>query len=193
MVSNRNFEPKILGFLCNWCCYAGADLAGVSRYQYPSNIRSIRLMCSGRVDMHFIIRAFLNGTDGVFIGGCWLGDCHYLTQGNYQALNLVHIMKKILLEIGINPERLRLSWVSSAQGLRFAETVTDFTNTIKELGPLGLDDSENGKILRLKLESVRSSIPQIKIVEWKKLREHFKTEEEYDEFYKTEEAEQIFQ
>ncbi|MDA3832911.1 MAG: hydrogenase iron-sulfur subunit, partial [Spirochaetales bacterium] len=100
MSTNREFEPKIVGFLCNWCCYAGADLCGVSRYQYPPNIRVIRLMCSGRVDPAFIIKAFLHGADGVYIGGCWPGECHYITEGNYDALTNTYLYRKILEQIG---------------------------------------------------------------------------------------------
>ena len=174
MVIRHQFEPKILGFLCNWCCYAGADLAGVSRYQYPPNIRVIRLMCTGRVDSSFILRAFSNGIDGVFIGGCWLGECHYLTQGNYQALSMMHLTKKLLKQIGVSHERLRLEWVSASEGIRFTEVITDFTNKLKELGPLGID--ENG--LKLKLEAVKNLVPYIKLVERERLRVHFDTEEE---------------
>jgi len=146
------FDPKILGFLCNWCCYAGADLAGVSRYQYPTNMRIIRVMCSGRVDPAFILRAFSNGMDGVFVGGCWLGECHYVTEGNYSALSVMHICKKLLEQIGVNPERLRLEWVSASEGIRFTEVITDFTKKLKELGPLGIGEGidENGLKLKLK-------------------------------------------
>lgn len=105
-MSGIEFKPRIVGFLCNWCCYAGADLCGVARYQYAPYIRVIRLMCSGRVDMGFVLRAFSNGSDGVFIGGCWPGECHYSTAGNYDALSMVHICKKLLKQIGIDPERL---------------------------------------------------------------------------------------
>ena len=121
------FKPRILGFLCNWCCYGGADLCGVSRYQYPPSMRVIRLMCSGRVDLEFVLRAFANGNDGVFIGGCWLGECHYITEGNYDALSKMHLAKKLLEHIGVNPDRLRLEWVSAAEGIRFAEVMNDFS------------------------------------------------------------------
>jgi len=191
MVVRHVFEPRILGFLCNWCCYAGADLAGVSRYQYPPNIRVIRVMCSGRVDPSFILRAFSNGTDGVFIGGCWLGDCHYLTQGNYDALSVMHLSKKLLEYIGINPERLRLEWVSASEGTRFAEIVTDFTRQLKELGPFAGDGKhENG--LELKLEAAKSLIPYIKLVERERLRVHFATEEEYAEFFNSDGVDKLF-
>lgn len=106
MGTGFEFKPRIVGFLCNWCCYAGADLCGVSRYQYPPYIRVIRVMCSGRVDPAFMLRAFSNGTDGVFIGGCWPGECHYATEGNYDALSRVSLYKKLLEYIGVNPENL---------------------------------------------------------------------------------------
>jgi coenzyme F420-reducing hydrogenase delta subunit/predicted transcriptional regulator len=188
MVTGYGFEPRILGFLCNWCCYAGADLAGVSRYQYPTNIRIIRVMCSGRVDPAFVLRAFANGTDGVFIGGCWLGECHYITEGNYDAVSMTHLTKKLLEQIGMNPERLRLEWVSASEGNRFAEVITDFTNKLKELGPLGIE--ENG--LKLKLEAAKNLVPYIKLVERERMRVHFKTDEEYKEYFTSEEADRLF-
>ena len=156
MVVRYDFEPKILGLLCNWCCYAGADLAGVSRYQYPTNIRIIRVMCSGRVDPAFIFRAFSNGMDGVFVGGCWLGECHYVTGGNYQALDMTNLCKKLLEQIGLNPERLRIEWVSASEGIRFAEIVTNFTKQLKELGPLGIAEGKGLGQLKLDLEAAES-------------------------------------
>ena len=186
------FEPKILGFLCNWCCYAGADLAGVSRYQYPTNMRIIRVMCSGRVDPAFILRAFSKGMDGVFVGGCWLGECHYVTEGNYEALGVMHICKKLLKLIGVNPERLRLEWVSASQGIRFAEVITDFVKKLKGLGPLGIGEGIDTNGLKLKLEAVRSLVPYIKLVERERLRVHFETEDEYDKFFGSEEVDRLF-
>ena len=193
-MTKREFEPKILGFLCNWCSYAGADLAGVSRYQYPTNIRIIRLMCSGRVDMSFILRAFSNGMDGVFMGGCWLGECHYLTQGNYHALSMMLITRKLMKQIGIDPARLRLEWVSASQGNRFAEVVTDFTRQLKELGPIGIDDGTegNGRGLRIKLEAAKSLVPFIRLVERERLRVRFETQEEYEKFFNSEEVDKLF-
>ncbi|MBM4463380.1 MAG: hydrogenase iron-sulfur subunit [Chloroflexi bacterium] len=134
-MKGNNFEPLILGFACNWCTYAGADLAGTSRIQYPPNIKMIRVMCSGRVDPTFILKAFSKGVDGVFIGGCHPGDCHYI-EGNYKAMRRIALTKKLLQDFGIEPERLRLEWVSASEGVRFGQVVADFTNTIKELGPL---------------------------------------------------------
>lgn len=129
------FEPQILGFACNWCTYAGADLAGTSRIQYPPNIKMIRVMCSGRVDPSFILKAFARGVDGVFVGGCHPGDCHYI-EGNFKAQRRIALLKNLLGELGVEPERLRLEWISASEGARFAQVISDFTNTIKELGPL---------------------------------------------------------
>lgn len=129
------FEPKILAFLCNWCSYAGADLAGVSRFQYPPNVLPIRVMCSSRVSPEHIFQAFDQGADGVFVAGCHPGDCHYLN-GNYKTLRKVKLTKKMLEQIGINPKRLRLEWISSAEGTKFAEVVREMTEELKKLGPI---------------------------------------------------------
>jgi len=135
MTEKEDFEPKIIGFLCNWCAYAGADLAGVSRIQYPPNIRIVRVMCSGRIDPVFILEAFKNGADGVLVAGCHVpSDCHYVN-GNFKALNRVTLLKKILQEFGIEPERLRLEWISASEGDRFATIVRDMIERVKELGP----------------------------------------------------------
>jgi F420-non-reducing hydrogenase iron-sulfur subunit len=129
------FEPKIVGFLCNWCSYAGADLAGVSRIQYPPNIRIIRVMCSGRVDPIFVLEAFKNGSDGVLIAGCHLpSDCHYI-DGNFETLRRVTLLKTVIQQFGIEPERLRLEWISASEGEKFAATVRDMVQQIKQLGP----------------------------------------------------------
>jgi F420-non-reducing hydrogenase iron-sulfur subunit len=135
-MSGRNdFEPKIIGFLCNWCAYAGADLAGVSRIQYPPNIRIIRVMCSGRVDPVFILEAFKNGADGVLVAGCHLpSDCHYLS-GNFKASRRIALLRKVLQSLGLEEERLRLEWVSASEGDRFASIVRDMVEQIKKLGP----------------------------------------------------------
>lgn len=129
------FEPRIIAFLCNWCTYTGADLAGVSRLKSPANIRVIRVMCSGRVDPTFILKAFDLGADGVLIGGCHPGDCHY-AEGNYKTLRRAHMMKKILKEYGIDESRLRLEWISAAEGDKFQEVTTTFTEKVRSLGPL---------------------------------------------------------
>ncbi|MEM2102786.1 MAG: hydrogenase iron-sulfur subunit [Candidatus Bathyarchaeia archaeon] len=133
--TKTEFEPKIVAFLCNWCAYAGADLAGVSRIQYPPTVRVIRVMCSGRVDPVFILEAFKDGADGVLVAGCHLpSDCHYLT-GNFKAQRRVLLLKEVLRQFGIEPERLRLEWVSASEGDRFATVIKDMTNEIKKLGP----------------------------------------------------------
>jgi len=192
MSAGHEFMPRILGFLCNWCCYAGADLAGVSRYQYPPNIRVIRLMCSGRVDPAFILRAFSNGIDGVFIGGCWLGECHYVTEGNYSALSMMHLCRKLLGHIGLNPERLRLEWVSASEGIRFAEVMADFTKKLEGLGPLGKSEGMDKKGLKFKLEAAKNLIPYIKLVERERLRVRFDREEKYKAFFNSDEVNRLF-
>lgn len=132
--SRQEHDPKIVGFLCNWCCYAGADLAGVSRFQYPTNIRVIRVMCSGTVEPEMVLEAFIQGADGVFIGGCHIGDCHYAT-GNYHTEMKVKLMKKLMDAAGFDVRRLRLEWVSAAEGGRFSEVMKEFTDELKRLGP----------------------------------------------------------
>jgi F420-non-reducing hydrogenase iron-sulfur subunit len=132
------FNPTIVGFACNWCCYAGADLAGTSRMKYPANLRLIRVMCSGRIDPQFILRAFKEGADGVFIGGCHPGDCHYVS-GNYKTEKRIFLLKNLLSGLGIEPERLELNWVSASEGQIFADKVTGFTERMRKLGPLALD------------------------------------------------------
>lgn len=136
------YQPKIVGFLCNWCSYAGADLAGVSRYNYPPNMRVIRVMCSGRVDPTIIVTAFEEGLDGVFVGGCHPGDCHYLT-GNYQTEYKILMLKTILKKIGFDERRLRLEWVSAAEGKRFSEIITSYVEEISNLGPSPVKTDEN--------------------------------------------------
>jgi len=130
----NSFEPKIIGFLCNWCSYAGADLAGVSRLQYPPNIRVIRVMCSGRVDATFVFKALADGADGVLIAGCHPGDCHY-SEGNYNTMRRYELMTKVLDQLGVEKERVRLEWISAAEGHDFARVVNEFTETIRQLGP----------------------------------------------------------
>jgi len=132
------FEPKVIGFCCNWCAYAGADLAGISRIQYPPNLRMIRVMCSGTIDPLYILEAFQKGADGVFIGGCHPGDCHYMA-GNYKTRRKVSLVKRLLSQLGVSPQRIRLEWVSAAEGQAFAQVVTDFIEKVKELGPSPLN------------------------------------------------------
>ena len=138
------FEPRIVGFLCNWCSYAGADLAGVSRISYPTNIRIIRLMCSGRVDPVIVLETLAQGADGVMVMGCHIGDCHYIT-GNLQAERKINMLKKLLARTGLEVERLRLEWVSASEGGRFAELVKDFTDQLKKLGPSPLGGDKPDK------------------------------------------------
>ncbi len=158
MEIDYDFEPKIIGFLCNWCCYAGADLAGVSRYQYPTNLRIIRVMCSGRVDPKFVFAAFADGADGVFIGGCWLDECHYVTNGNYQALEMTKRCKGLMSHIGLDPERLRIEWVSASEGVRFAEVITDFTKRLRSLGPLGAAEGKDAQQIRAEIQAAEGLI-----------------------------------
>ena len=129
----EDFEPKILGFLCNWCCYAAADSAGVSRLQYPPNIRTIRVMCSGRVSPGHIIRAFEHGADGVFVSGCHINDCHY-GFGNRWAEKQIEKTLKLVEMLGIEPDRLKLEWISASEGEKFATSIRTFVERIKELG-----------------------------------------------------------
>ena len=128
------FKPKILAFCCNWCAYAGADLAGVSRFQMPTNVRVIRVMCSGRVPPELVIRALANGLDGVMILGCHPGECHY-SEGNYLTRRRAHVLKRLLDYIGIEPERFQLRWVSAAEGAKFSAVVKETTYKITALGP----------------------------------------------------------
>ena len=130
------FNPEILVFCCNWCSYAGADLAGVSRFQYPPHMRIVRVMCSGRVDPSFILKAFKDGADGVLISGCHIGDCHYISGNEYAQERFEKLRSIIIKQLGIDEKRLRLEWVSASEGKRFAELITEFTNEVKELGPL---------------------------------------------------------
>jgi len=134
-----SFEPRIIGFLCNWCSYTGADLAGTARLKYPPNMVGIRVMCSGRVDPGFVLDAFRCGADGVLVCGCHPGDCHYV-EGNYKCMRRIPLTKKILTGMGIDPVRLRLEWVSASEGNRFQQVVTEFTEQIRNVGPLKLQD-----------------------------------------------------
>ncbi|MFW9828700.1 MAG: hydrogenase iron-sulfur subunit [Candidatus Thorarchaeota archaeon] len=129
------FEPNILVFCCNWCSYAGADLAGVSRFQYPPNIRIIRVMCSSRVEPIFVLRAFNNGIDGVLIIGCHMGDCHYMKGFEYTQTRMNHLTK-LVKYIGIEPERLQVHSISASEGKQFSELINKFTNKIREIGEL---------------------------------------------------------
>jgi len=129
-----SFEPKIVAFLCNWCSYRGADLAGTSRMKSPPNVRPIRVMCSGRVEPDFILKAFEAGADGVLVLGCHPGDCHY-AEGNYKAIRRIALLKKMLPQLGIEDERLRLEWVSASEGGRFVDITGEMTEQVRKLGP----------------------------------------------------------
>ena len=128
------FEPKIIAFLCRWCSYAGADLAGVSRLQYPANIIPVRVNCSGRVDAELVLAALGSGADAVLVGGCHPGDCHYVN-GNYKTRRRIWLLRQALEKSGIDPERIRLEWVSASEGVKFQQTIESFTHQIRELGP----------------------------------------------------------
>jgi len=133
----KGFEPKIVAFFCNWCSYSGADLAGVSRLQSSPNIRVIRTMCSGRVDPAMIMRAFELGADGVLVGGCHFGDCHYL-EGNFKTMRRIELMQMVLKRFGIDEQRLRLEWISASEAEKYARVTFEFTEQVRELGPLTL-------------------------------------------------------
>jgi F420-non-reducing hydrogenase iron-sulfur subunit len=143
----REFQPIIVGFLCNWCSYRAADLAGTSRMGYPATLRDIRIMCTGRPDPAFVLKALRGGADGVLIMGCHPGQCHY-EEGNYKALRRFALLKRTLAQLGVEPERVQLAWASAAEGVVFAEKVAEMTEQIKQLGPLhwrpNLLDKANG-------------------------------------------------
>ena len=149
-------------------------------------------MCSGRVDLEFILRAFVNGQDGVFIGGCRLGECNYITHGNYDSLSNVHICRKMMEHIGLNPERLRIAFMSGADGNLLAEVTNDFVEKVKELGPLGKSEGIDKKELKFKLEAVRKLVPYMKLVERERLRVPVKSEEAYNKFFESSEISRLF-
>jgi len=148
-------------------------------------------MCSGRVDLEFVLRAFAKGMDGVFIGGCRLNECNYITHGNYDALNMVLLCKKIMEHLGLNPQRLRIEFLSSGEGNLFTEAVDDFTKTVKDLGQLGKAEAIDEDELRSRLEEARKLVPYIKIAKRKKLETHLENEEEYDGFFTSEEIDKL--
>ena len=156
-----DYEPEILGFLCNWCSYAGADLAGVSRIQYAPNLRVIRVMCSGRIDPVFILEGFLKGIDGILVLGCHLGDCHYIS-GNYEAKIKIESLKKLLGYIGLS-ERLLLDWVSASEGNRFAQVINEFTEKIRNLGPSPIKDKESKTNIIEDLNAIKSALSDIRL------------------------------
>jgi len=192
MAAPSEFKPVIVGFLCNWCCYGGADLCGVSRFQYPPYLRVIRLMCSGRVDLEFIFRAFAKKADGVFIGGCHINDCHYNPEGNYDALGNSMIAKRMLENVGVNPQRLRLEWVSAGEGTRFAEVMNEFSAKIKSLGPLGSSEGKKIAELQAGLQAATDLVPYIKLVERERFRVQERTEENYHKLFSSAEFDKLF-
>jgi F420-non-reducing hydrogenase iron-sulfur subunit len=134
------FKPQIVAFLCKWCSYTGADLAGTSRMEYKSNVRAIRVMCSGRIEPTFVLRAFIKGADGVLICGCHPGDCHY-QEGNYRCLRRFFLLQKYIEQMGIETKRLKLEWISASEGKQFAELINSFTETITDLGPCKIKET----------------------------------------------------
>jgi F420-non-reducing hydrogenase iron-sulfur subunit len=151
------FEPRIIGFLCNWCSYAGADLAGVSRIQYPPNLRIIRVMCSGRIDPSVPLGALAEGADGVMITGCHIGDCHYI-DGNLYAQRKFGLLRRLIQKTGLEPERVMLEWVSASEGQRFADVVTEFTERIRGLGPVAGDEET-----KLSLQAAKAAAEEYRL------------------------------
>jgi F420-non-reducing hydrogenase iron-sulfur subunit len=166
-------------------------MAGVSRLQYATDIRLIRVMCSGKVDLSYIFRAFMNGMDGVFVGACRLGECNYITHGNYSALKNVLIARKIMGYIGIDPERLWIRFMNSSDGQKFAENINAFISKISKLGPLGSENPQNGNGLKPKLEAVQRIVPYLRLVERERLRASLKTEEEHRLFFEREDINKL--
>ena len=191
-MTEGEFKPKIIGFLCNWCSYAGADLAGVSRLQYPSAIRIIRVMCSGRVDPSLVFEALANGADGVFVGGCHLGDCHYL-EGNYYAERKLKMTKKILERTGLDAGRFRLEWVSASEGERFASIMNEFAQQVTELGPSPIAGAEPNQDILTNIKAAQAMVADFRLraivtKEWKIVESGNvygiqKSQEEFDEFF----------
>ena len=162
MSLKEGFEPDILGFLCNWCSYASADLAGVSRMQYPPNVKVIRVMCSARVDPTIVVEAFIQGLDGVMVLGCHLGTCHYMT-GNYYTERRMKTTKSVLKKVGLSSERLLVDWVSAAEGERFATLVRKFTEKVRKLGPLGKETDLKPEQLKTRLTAAKEALAQERI------------------------------
>ena len=156
------FEPKIIGFLCNWCSYAGADLAGVSRIQYPSNIRIVRVMCSGRIDPTIPLEVFKMGADGILVLGCHPGDCHYV-EGNLYEERKINMLKRLMALTGLEPDRLKLEWVSASEGQRFAQVVTEFTEQIRKLGPSPLSGKRPNRKILENLQAARDAAADFRL------------------------------
>jgi F420-non-reducing hydrogenase iron-sulfur subunit len=144
-VGDGSFEPMVVTFACNWCSYSGADLAGTSRYQYPTNLRIIRVMCSGRVDPSLVLKALMNGADGVMVSGCHPADCHYIN-GNEKTEARIDFLKRFLRQVGINPRRLHLEWISGSEGEKFARIASEFTEQLRQMGPNPLKTSDEMEV-----------------------------------------------
>ena len=154
-------------------------------------MKIIRLMCTGRVDLSFPLRAFLGGADGVFIGGCWPGECHYITEGNYDALGNLHLLRKLMARIGVNPHRLRLEWLAASEGTRYAELVDDFVDELNALGPVGVSEGIAPAELMARLRDVDKMVPQLKLLVREKLQVKVKSEEAYDKLYSSPKTEAL--
>ena len=161
----EDFEPTIIAFVCNWCTYTAADLAGTSRLAYPKNVRLIRVMCTGMVDPQYVIKAFLEGADGVLVSGCHPGDCHYI-EGNYKALRRFRLLRRLLAQLGIEEQRVRLEWISAAEGDKVRSVINEMVGHIRALGPLGLPrkvaewDQEMEEVARAAQEAVSGEVRQ---------------------------------
>ena len=153
--SSKPFNPRIVAFFCNWCTYTAADLAGTARMTYAPNVRVVRIMCSGRLDPQFILKALRNGADGVLIGGCHPGDCHY-QEGNYKALRRFTLLKKLLADMGIEDERVRLEWIAASEGDKVQRVINEMTETVRRLGPLNLEIPD----LHLSHKSMPEAVPE---------------------------------
>jgi coenzyme F420-reducing hydrogenase delta subunit/DNA-binding transcriptional ArsR family regulator len=186
------FRPKMLGIVCNWCCYGGADLCGVSRFQYPPYIRLVRVMCSGRVDLLHVFRALQNGMDAVFIGGCHINDCHYVTEGNYDAIGMVGVCHELLRRVGLRPERVRLEWVSAGEGIRFAGIMNEYAAQVQQWGPLGRGEGLEQAELAARLEAATRLVPFARLALTGRLRPAVRNEEEYRRFFAGEEFRRLF-
>ncbi|MBU4178129.1 MAG: hydrogenase iron-sulfur subunit [Desulfurivibrionaceae bacterium] len=157
-----SYQPKILGFLCNWCCYTAADSAGVGRYQYPPNLRVIRMMCTGRLDPSFPLEGLATGADAIFVGGCHPGECHYI-DGNYHALVSASLVHEALDRLGVNRERFLIDWASAAEGPNFVKIITAFTKRVAALGPLGSSEGLDQAALRTRLAEAAEAVRGRKI------------------------------
>jgi F420-non-reducing hydrogenase iron-sulfur subunit len=167
-------------------------MSGVTRQSYAPEIRIIRLMCTGRVDLAFVLRALLKGADGVIIGGCWPGECHYVTEGNYDALGNMHLTRKLLQLIGLSPDRLRLEWIAASEGSRFAEVMSEFADSLRELGPLGSEEDIDRATVELRLRAANRLVPYLKLVEREKLRVPTRSEGAYNDFFASDEVNRLF-